>query len=95
MRNPIYKSRPVEPNPARLGAERINDFIVLSEGYSNVYLIQTSEGDIQVNAGIFFEAPVHERNFGAFSKGSLVRSGSDWRLSNSAIFFGRSFFASR
>jgi alkyl sulfatase BDS1-like metallo-beta-lactamase superfamily hydrolase len=67
MRTPIYKSRPVEPNPARLGGERINDFIVMSEGYSNTYLIQTRDGNIQVNAGIFFEAPVHERNFDAFS----------------------------
>ncbi len=67
MRTPIYKSRPVEPNPARLGGERINDFIVVSEGYSNTYLIQTRDGNIQVNAGIFFEAPVHERNFDAFS----------------------------
>ena len=33
MRNPIYKSRPVEPNPAHFGGERINDFIVLSEAF--------------------------------------------------------------
>jgi alkyl sulfatase BDS1-like metallo-beta-lactamase superfamily hydrolase len=67
MRTPIYRSRPVEPNPARLGGERINDFIVMSEGNSNAYLIQTSEGNIQVNAGMFYEAKVHERNFDAFS----------------------------
>lgn len=67
MRSPIYKTRPVEPNPARLGGERINDFIVMSEGNSNAYLIQTSAGDIQVNAGIFYEAPIHARNFDAFS----------------------------
>ncbi len=67
MREPIYRSRPVEPSPARLGGERINDFIVLSEGFSNVYLIQTPEGNVQVNAGISFEAPVHARNLDAFS----------------------------
>ena len=72
MRDPIYKSRPVEPNPARLGGERINDFIVLSEGFSNSYLIETSEGNIQLNAGMGFEAPVHKRNFESFSSSPVV-----------------------
>jgi len=67
MRDPLYKTRPVEPNAARFGGERINDFIVMSEGNSNAYLIQTSEGNIQVNAGMFYEAKVHERNFDDFS----------------------------
>lgn len=67
MRTPIYKSRPVEPNPATFGGERINEFIIVSEGNSNAYLIQTSEGNIQVNAGMFYEAKVHERNFDDFS----------------------------
>ncbi len=68
MRNPIYKSRPIEPNPARFGgAQRINDFIVLSEAFSNSYLLQTAEGNIQVNAGMGFEAPVIKHNFAAFS----------------------------
>lgn len=68
MREPIYRSRPVEPNPARFGGERINDFIVMSEGFSNSYLIQTGEGNVQVNAGMGFEAPVHKANFDAFSR---------------------------
>lgn len=68
MREPIYKSRPVEPNPARFGGERINDFIVMSEGCSNSYLIQTSEGNIQLNAGLGFEGPVHKKNFEEFSE---------------------------
>jgi alkyl sulfatase BDS1-like metallo-beta-lactamase superfamily hydrolase len=68
MRNPIYKTRPVEPNPARFGrAQRINDFIVLSEAFSNSYLLQTSEGNIQVNAGMGIEAPVIKHNFDSFS----------------------------
>lgn len=66
-RDPIYKSRPVEPHPARLGGERINDFIIMCEGNSNAYVIQTNEGNIQINAGMFFEAPVYERNFDSFS----------------------------
>ena len=67
MREPIYKTRPVEPNPARLGGQRLNDFIVLCEAYSNCYLIQTSEGNIQINAGMGLEAPVIKRNFDSFS----------------------------
>lgn len=64
MRTPIYKSRPVEPNAVKFGtAERINDFIVLCEAYSNSYLIQTSEGNIQINAGMGFESPVIHKNY--------------------------------
>jgi alkyl sulfatase BDS1-like metallo-beta-lactamase superfamily hydrolase len=66
MRDPIYKTRPVEPNPAKLGGHRVNEFIVLCEAYSNCYLIQTPEGNIQVNAGMGLEAPVIQRNFEDF-----------------------------
>lgn len=71
MRTPIYKSRPVEPNPARFGGQRINDFIVLSEAFSNCYLLQTPAGNIQVNAGMGIEAPVIRHNFDQFSTGPL------------------------
>lgn len=71
MRNPIYKTRPVEPNPAQYGGERINDFIVLSEAFSNAYLIETSEGNVQLNAGMGMEAPVIEANFKQFSTEAL------------------------
>lgn len=71
MRVPIYKSRPVEPNPARFGGQRINDFIVLCEAFSNSYLLQTPAGNIQVNAGMGIEAPVIKHNFDAFSSAPL------------------------
>ena len=71
MRNPIYKKRPVEPNPARFGGERINDFIVLSPAYSNCYLLQTPAGNIQINAGMGLEAPVIKSNFDDFSSDPL------------------------
>ena len=71
MREPIYKSRPVEPNPARYGGERINEFIVMSEAFSNAYLIETPEGNVQLNAGMGMEAPVIEANFKAFSDAPL------------------------
>lgn len=67
MREPVYKSRPVEPNPAEFGGERINDFIVMSEAFSNAYLIETSEGAVQLNAGMGMEAPVIDANFRALS----------------------------
>jgi len=71
-RTPLYKSRPVEPNPARFGSgQRINDFIVLCEAFSNCYLLQTSAGNIQVNAGMGMEAPVIRHNFAAFSDAPL------------------------
>lgn len=63
MRNPIYKQRPVEPNPARYGSQRVNDFIVLSEAFSNCYLVETAQGNVQINAGMGMEAPVIEANF--------------------------------
>ena len=67
MREPIYKSRPVEPNPARYGGERINDFIVMSEAFSNAYLIETPAGNVQLNTGMGMEAPVIDSNFRQFS----------------------------
>jgi alkyl sulfatase BDS1-like metallo-beta-lactamase superfamily hydrolase len=71
MRVPLYKSRPVEPNPARFGGERINDFIALSEAFSNSYLLQTPDGNIQVNAGMGIEAPVIAHNFAQISSAPL------------------------
>ena len=66
MREPLYKSRPVEPNPARYGGQRINDFVAMSEAFSNAYLIETPEGCVQLNAGMGMEAPVIEANFKEF-----------------------------
>ena len=71
MRDPIYKQRPVEPDPATFGGERINDFIVLSEAFSNCYLLETPAGNIQINAGMGMEAPVIKQNFDDFSQGPL------------------------
>lgn len=67
MREPIYLSRPVEPNPARYGGERVNDFILMSEAFSNAYLVETRAGNVQINAGMGMEAPVIEANFKAFT----------------------------
>lgn len=61
---PLYKTRPTGPEAARFGwATRYNDFISMSEGNSNTYLIETPEGNILINSGMGFEAPVHHANF--------------------------------
>ena len=65
---PLYRSRPggFEIQPAsQPEARKINDFIYLSEGLSNSYLITTPEGRVVINTGMGFEAPVHKRNFDA------------------------------
>ena len=65
---PLYRSRPgghqIQP-ASQSEATKINDFIYLSEGLSNAYLMTTPEGRIVVNTGMGFEAPVHKRNFDA------------------------------
>lgn len=73
MRDPIYKSRPVEPNAARFGGERINDFIIMCEGNSNSYLLETSEGNIVINAGMGTEGPVFKKNYDDLSNGAPIK----------------------
>jgi len=69
MREPLYKSRRVAPAAAEFdkGCARVNDFIVMCEGNSNVYLIETPEGGILINSGMGFEAPVVRHNLDKFS----------------------------
>ena len=62
---PIWKSRPGEMFAAVVGTERINDFIYLSEGLSNSFLLTTDEGNIIVNTGMAFEAPYHRDSYAA------------------------------
>jgi len=61
---PLYKTRPIKPESAAFGkCRRYNDFITISEGNSNSYLIETPEGNVLINAGMGYEAPVHHKNF--------------------------------
>lgn len=66
----LYRSRPgghqILP-ASQAQATKINDFVYLSEGLSNSYLITTREGRIVINTGMGFEAPVHKRNFDAIA----------------------------
>ncbi len=70
MRDAIYKHRRVGPAAAEFDQHcgRVNDFIVMSEGNSNVYLIETPAGGVLLNSGMGFEAPVHRHNLERFSK---------------------------
>jgi len=65
---PLYRSRPGEPYPAKLGVQRVNDFTYLSEGLSNCFLLTTDEGRIVINTGMGMEAPIHKRNFDSVSQ---------------------------
>ncbi|MCG3171229.1 MAG: putative alkyl/aryl-sulfatase YjcS [Pseudomonadales bacterium] len=69
MRDPVYKHRRVGPAAAEFdqGCARVTDFIVMSEGNSNVYLIETPAGGVLINSGMGFEAPVHRHNLARFS----------------------------
>ena len=71
---PLYRIRPsgfdIQP-ASQPQAQKINDFIYLSEGLSNSYLITTPEGRIVINTGMGFEAPVHKRNFDAVDDSPL------------------------
>lgn len=74
MNAPLHLSRPggFEIKPAsQAEATPLNDFVYLSEGLSNSYLIVTDEGRIVINTGMGFEAPVHKRNFDAVSTAPL------------------------
>lgn len=71
MRTPLYRSRRVEPMSAVLGGDRIHDIVVKLEGNSNVYLIETPEGNIQINAGLSMEAPTYARNIDSFNDGPV------------------------
>lgn len=69
MREPLYKTRRVAPEAAGFNerCSRVNDFIVMTEACSNVYLIETPEGGILINSGMGFEAPVIHHNLKRFS----------------------------
>ena len=60
---PLWKTRPGAPHPARFGTQAINDFVHLSEGLSNSFLVTTAEGNLVINTGMFFEAPYHKQNY--------------------------------
>ncbi|MFP6656300.1 MAG: MBL fold metallo-hydrolase [Myxococcota bacterium] len=74
MTEPLYRSRPdgFQILPASMPeARRIRQGLYVSEGLSNSYLINTSDGHIVINTGMGFEAPVHKRNYDAVCEGPI------------------------
>jgi glyoxylase-like metal-dependent hydrolase (beta-lactamase superfamily II) len=74
MSDPLYRSRPggFDIRPAcQDAAQPINDFVYLSQGLSNSYLVVTSAGRVVINTGMGFEAPVHKRNYDAIDSGPV------------------------
>lgn len=49
----------------------VDEGIYMSRGIANSYLIQTSEGDVMVNAGLQFESPQIKERFAAISQRPL------------------------
>lgn len=47
----------------------INDFIYMSYGLSNAYMLCTTAGRVIINTGMGFEAPTHKRVFDAVQEG--------------------------
>ncbi len=74
MSEPLYRSRPTafEMLPAtEVRHGPVNEFIYLSEGNSNAFLIVTKEGRIVVNTGMGFEAPMHKEYFDSVDDGPV------------------------
>ncbi|HVM98126.1 MAG TPA: MBL fold metallo-hydrolase, partial [Candidatus Acidoferrales bacterium] len=74
MKTPLWRSRPsgFDIHPAtHVRHQAINDFIFLSEGTSNTYVIVTSAGRVVVNTGLGFEAPVHKKYFDSVDNGPI------------------------
>ncbi len=74
MPTPLWRSRPTafDMRPAdRVRRKQVADGIFLSEGYSNAYLIVTSEGRVVVNTGMGFEVPIHKEYFDSLDRGPV------------------------
>ena len=74
MSDPIHRTRPdfFTVRPAAPGdAVPIRDFIHLSEGLSNAFLLVTGAGRIVVNTGMGFEGPIHRAKFDAIDRGPI------------------------
>jgi glyoxylase-like metal-dependent hydrolase (beta-lactamase superfamily II) len=74
MPEPLYRSRPdaFSMLPATtVRRKAINDFVYLSEGNSNAFLVVTREGRVVINTGMGFEAPVHREYFDSIDRGPV------------------------
>ena len=74
---------------------RINDFIYLSEGASNSYLIETPEGNILINTGLGVEAPVHKYCFDQVNKHEITSTFSKFNETNRYLNLKAILFSSK
>jgi glyoxylase-like metal-dependent hydrolase (beta-lactamase superfamily II) len=74
VKSPLTLSRPgsldIRPASGEC-ATSIRDFVFLSQGASNAYLVTTPGGDVLINTGLGIEAPIHQRCFGAVSRNAI------------------------
>jgi alkyl sulfatase BDS1-like metallo-beta-lactamase superfamily hydrolase len=71
---PLWRTRPTafDIHPATtVRHAAVNDFIHVSEGTTNSYLVVTPAGRIVVNTGLGFEAPVHKAYFDTVDRGPV------------------------
>ncbi|QDX80815.1 hypothetical protein B9N43_05895 [Denitratisoma sp. DHT3] len=61
----FFSNRPAQQE----SATRINDFIYMSQGLSNAYMVVTPAGRVVINTGMGFESPVHRKVFDAVCPG--------------------------
>jgi glyoxylase-like metal-dependent hydrolase (beta-lactamase superfamily II) len=74
MNEPLWRTRPdaFDMLPATtVRRKQINDFVWLSEGNSNTFLVVTSEGRVVINTGMGFEGPVHREYFDSIDAGPV------------------------
>ena len=74
MSESLWRSRPdafVMHPATTVRHQAINDFIYLSEGYSNSFLVVTPAGRVVINTGMGFEAPVHKAYFDSIDAGPV------------------------
>lgn len=73
MTTPLYRTRPdgFAIQPASPGTLAVREFVHLSEGLSNSYLVVTPEGRVVINTGMGFEAPIHRANYDTIDDGPV------------------------
>jgi glyoxylase-like metal-dependent hydrolase (beta-lactamase superfamily II) len=73
-RTPLWRARPsaFDIHPATtVRHAAVRDFVHVSEGTTNSYLVVTPAGRIVVNTGLGFEAPVHKAYFDSVDRGPI------------------------
>lgn len=72
-KSPLGRPGAFDMLPAEAGqkAEKIRDFIYMSQGNSNSYLVLTQQGKVVINTGMGYEARIHKALFDRISSAPL------------------------